>query len=130
MELDAFRTSLDRWLDEHSDALAPAYAGAGTLDDEVAQLNKVKRLTYDADWIRYGWPETVGGLGGSNLLRAYLAEALTAHDYVEPGIYAMTELLVPTMVEFAPPELALAMVPRLLSGAETWCQGFSEPGTG
>jgi alkylation response protein AidB-like acyl-CoA dehydrogenase len=130
MELDTFRRSLDEWLDVHHDALAPTYAGAGTLDEEVAQLNKVKRLTYDAGWIRYGWPEEVGGLGGSNLLRAYLAEALAARDYVEPGVYAMTELLVPTMVEFAPPALALAMVPRLLSGAETWCQGFSEPDTG
>src|SRR5205085_1455896 len=61
MELDSFRTALDRWLDEHTDELAPTYAGAGTLDDEVAQLNKVKRLTYDAGWIRYGWPERVGG---------------------------------------------------------------------
>ena len=29
-----------------------------------------------------------------------------------------------------PPELAAEMVPRLLSGDELWCQGFSEPGTG
>jgi alkylation response protein AidB-like acyl-CoA dehydrogenase len=42
----------------------------------------------------------------------------------------MTEVLAPTMIDFAPPELAAAMVPRLLSGAETWCQGFSEPATG
>jgi alkylation response protein AidB-like acyl-CoA dehydrogenase len=130
MELDAFRTALDEWLDEHHEELAPSYQGAGSLDDEVAQLNKVKRLTYDAGWIRYGWPERVGGLGGTNLLRAYLAEALTVRDLVEPGIYSMPEILVPTMVEFAPTELAATMVPRLLSGAETWCQGFSEPGTG
>jgi alkylation response protein AidB-like acyl-CoA dehydrogenase len=34
------------------------------------------------------------------------------------------------MIDFAPPELAATMVPRLLRGDETWCQGFSEPGTG
>jgi alkylation response protein AidB-like acyl-CoA dehydrogenase len=49
---------------------------------------------------------------------------------VEPGIYSMTEVLAPTMIDFAPPDLAAAMVPRLLRGEETWCQGFSEPGTG
>jgi alkylation response protein AidB-like acyl-CoA dehydrogenase len=42
----------------------------------------------------------------------------------------MTEVLVPTMIDFAPPELAAKMVPLQLRGDETWCQGFSEPGTG
>ncbi len=42
----------------------------------------------------------------------------------------MTEVLAPTMIDYAAPELAAEMVPRLLSGEETWCQGFSEPGTG
>jgi alkylation response protein AidB-like acyl-CoA dehydrogenase len=130
MELDAYRKSLDAWLDEHQEALAPKSAGLMTLDDDVAQINKVKRLTYDAGWIRYGWPERVGGFGGSNLLRAYLAEALTSRDLVEPGLYSMVEILVPTLIDFAAPDLAAAMVPRLLSGEETWCQGFSEPGTG
>jgi alkylation response protein AidB-like acyl-CoA dehydrogenase len=42
----------------------------------------------------------------------------------------MTEVLAPTMIDFARPELAAEMVPRLLRGDETWCQGFSEPSTG
>ena len=42
----------------------------------------------------------------------------------------MTEVLAPTMIDYAAPELAAAMVPRLLRGDETWCQGFSEPDTG
>ena len=96
----------------------------------MAQLAKVKRLTYEAGWMRWGWPTRVGGLGGSTLLRAYLGEALTSRDLVEPGIYSMTEVLAPTMIDYAAPELAADMVPRLLSGEETWCQGFSEPGTG
>ena len=130
MELDAFRASLDRWLDDRSDALAPGFEGLGTLDQQVAQLGKVKQLTYDAGWMRWGWQERVGGLGGSPLLRAYLAEALTARDLVEPGIYSLTEVLAPTMIDYAAPELASEMVPRLLRGEETWCQGFSEPGNG
>jgi len=80
--------------------------------------------------MRWGWPERVGGLGGSSLLRAYLGEALTARDLVEPGIYSMVEVLAPTMIDHARPALAATMVPRLLRGEETWCQGFSEPGTG
>ena len=96
----------------------------------MAHLSLVKRATFDAGWMRWGWPERVGGLGGSTLLRAYLGEALTSRDLVEPGIYSMTEVLAPTMIDYAAPALAAEMVPRLLRGDETWCQGFSEPGTG
>jgi alkylation response protein AidB-like acyl-CoA dehydrogenase len=130
MELDEFRASLDAWLEHNLSALQPDHAGLGSLDDQMAQLAKVKRLAFEAGWMRWGWPERVGGLGGSVLLRAYLGEALTTRDLVEPGLYSMTEVLAPTMIDYATPELAAAMVPRLLSGEETWCQGFSEPGTG
>lgn len=132
IDFEDFRTGLDAWLDDHADELAhgPVPAGVSVLDAEMAQLSKVKRLTYDAGWMRYGWPERVGGLGGSTLCRAYLGEALTSRDLVEAGLYSMTEVLAPTMIDYARPELAAAMVPRLLRGDETWCQGFSEPDTG
>jgi alkylation response protein AidB-like acyl-CoA dehydrogenase len=130
MELGEFRASLDGWLDGNDIALRPDAGAEDTLDGEMAQLAKVKRLTYHAGWMRWGWPERVGGLGGSTLLRAYLGEALTARSLVEPGIYSMTEVLAPTMIDYATPDLAAEMVPRLLRGDETWCQGFSEPDTG
>jgi alkylation response protein AidB-like acyl-CoA dehydrogenase len=130
MELADFKVAVDAWLDEHAAELTPPYEGHGTLDEQLAHLSVVKRLAFDAGWMRWGWPERVGGLGGSSLLRAYLGEALTSHGFVEPGSYSMTEVLVPTMIDFAPPDLAAVMVPRQLRGDETWCQGFSEPGTG
>jgi alkylation response protein AidB-like acyl-CoA dehydrogenase len=80
--------------------------------------------------MRWGWPERVGGLGGSPLLRAYLGEALATRELVEAGISSLTEVLAPTMIDYAQPELAAEMVPRLLRGDESWCQGFSEPSTG
>jgi alkylation response protein AidB-like acyl-CoA dehydrogenase len=130
MELDEFRTSLDDWLERNAEELAPGYVGAGTLEQQLAQLAKVKRLTYDAGWMRYGWPERVGGLGGSTLLRAYLGEALATRDLIATGIFSLNEILAPTMIDYARPELAASMVPLLLRGDETWCQGFSEPSTG
>ena len=47
-----------------------------------------------------------------------------------PACISLIEVLAPTLIDFAPPELAAEVVPQLLSGAEMWCQGFSEPGTG
>ena len=130
MELPEFKAALDRWLDENEPILAPDFEGFGNLDLQMAQLRKVMRLAYDAGFTRYGWPERVGGLGGSSLQRAYLGEALIARELVEPGIYSMPEVLAPTMIDYAPADLAAEMVPRLLRGDEIWCQGFSEPGTG
>jgi alkylation response protein AidB-like acyl-CoA dehydrogenase len=129
MELADFRADLDAWLDEHHEELTPP-SGGTSLDEDLVHLAAVKRATFDAGWGRWGWPERVGGLGGSSLLRAYLGEALTGRGYVEPGAWSMTEVLAPTMIDHAPPALAGAMVPPLLRGDETWCQGFSEPGTG
>jgi alkylation response protein AidB-like acyl-CoA dehydrogenase len=130
MELDEYRKGLDAWLDEHAEELAPGEADIATLDGQMAHLSDVKRRLFDEGWNRWGWPERVGGLGGSPLLRAYLGEALMRRDVVEPGLYSMIEVLAPTMIDFASPELAAEMVPRLMRGDETWCQGFSEPGTG
>ncbi len=53
-----------------------------------------------------------------------------ARDLADPGLFSLIEVLAPTLIDFASPALASEVVPRLLSGAELWCQGFSEPGTG
>ena len=130
MDLNQFRVGLDQWLDEHAAQLAPSHGADVTFDGEMAHLATVKRLTYDAGWMRWGWPERVGGLGGSTLMRAYLGEALTCRDFIEPSIYSMTEVLLPAVIEFASGDLAEQVVPRFLRGDEVWCQGFSEPGAG
>jgi len=64
------------------------------------------------------------------MLRTELGASLAARDLADPGLFSLIEVLAPTLIDFAPPELAAEVVPRLLSGQEMWCQGFSEPGTG
>ena len=64
------------------------------------------------------------------ILRAIVGEEVVGRGLDEPGPYSMLEVLTPTMIDYARPELAAEMVPLLLSGRETWCQGFSEPGSG
>src|SRR3954462_1619896 len=125
-----FRAGLRAWLDSHLDALAPAYDPPGTLDEQVAQMQRVKGLLFEAGWMRGGWPQRVGGLGGSPMLRTELGAALAARDLADPGLFSLIEVLAPTVIDFAPPALARDVVPRLLAGEEMWCQGFSEPSTG
>jgi alkylation response protein AidB-like acyl-CoA dehydrogenase len=122
----SFRSALRAWLDTHD--LSP---GADhSLDGQVAQLARVRRALYDADWMRHGWPSSVDGLGGPAVLRAVLGEEVATRELAEPGIYSMVEVLVPSVISYGSPALAASMVPRLLSGREQWCQGFSEPGSG
>ena len=64
------------------------------------------------------------------MLRAIVGEEVVGRRLAEPGPYSMLEVLTPTMIDYAPVELAAEMVPRLLRGEEQWCQGFSEPGSG
>lgn len=59
-----------------------------------------------------------------------LGEEVATRGLAEPGIYSMVEVLAPTMISYAPAQLAAEIVPLLLGGREQWCQGFSEPGSG
>ena len=126
MKVDQFRTDLRAWLDEHDLTPGPDHS----LEGHIKQLARVHSALYDAGWMRYGWPKHVGGLGGPAMLRAIVGEEVVGRRLAEPGPYSMVEVLAPTMIDYAPPELAAEMVPRLLSGREQWCQGFSEPGSG
>lgn len=126
MNVDEFRAGLCAWLDEHDLTPGPDHS----LQGHMRQFARVSGALYDAGWMRYGWPESVGGLGGAALLRAVVGEEVVGRRLAEPGPYSMVEVLAPTMIDYAPAELAAEMVPRLLSGREQWCQGFSEPGSG
>jgi hypothetical protein len=122
-----FRRDLIAWLDENDLTPPP---GEHSLDAHHAQHSRVLSALYEAGWMRYGWPVEAGGLGGPPILRAIVGEEIVGRGLDEPGPYSMLEVLTPTMIDYAHPDLAAKMVPRLLSGRESWCQGFSEPGSG
>jgi alkylation response protein AidB-like acyl-CoA dehydrogenase len=122
-----FRSRLTAWLDENDLTPPP---GDHSLDAHQTQHLRVMSALYDAGWMRWGWPESAGGLGGPMILRAIVGEEVVGRRLDEPGPYSMLEVLTPTMIDYARQELAAEMVPLLLSGRETWCQGFSEPGSG
>lgn len=126
MNVSEFHADLRAWLDENDLTPGPDHS----LEGHVKQFGRVCAALYEADWMRYGWPVEAGGLGGPAMLRAVVGEEVVGRGLAEPGPYSMLEVLAPTMIDYAPPELAAEMVPRLLSGREQWCQGFSEPGSG
>jgi alkylation response protein AidB-like acyl-CoA dehydrogenase len=118
------------WLRANAAALEPfRHHPVGDLDDAIQAFKPLQRLLFDAGWTRLGWPETVGGLGGSPLLRAAMLEELAAAGYVIPEFHGTVEIVAPMLMRYSP-HLAVEFLPAALRGDELWCQGFSEPDAG
>ena len=125
-----FRHSLVGWIVEHREELEPPYRDHGSTEELLAHQRRLQRLLFDEGWMRWGWPTAVGGLGGTPLFRAVLGEELTGRGLVHSAAYSMTEVLAPAVIEYASPSLSAEVVPPMLRGDESWCQGFSEPEAG
>ena len=129
-DLDAFRAGLGAWLDANDAALSHQ-RGVHHLpmDALVARQRELQGALVDADWMRWGWPVHVGGLGGDARHRGTIYDELTRRGIPVPESYLTLETLIPMLVVYAP-DLAREFVPALLRGDELWCQGFSEPDAG
>ncbi|MCZ4653630.1 acyl-CoA dehydrogenase family protein [Gordonia amicalis] len=124
------RVGFRAWMTDHGAELEQFRQTGGEVAEIFERLRLLQRMLFDAGWIRLGWPTEMGGLGGAPILRSIISEELAAAGYPPPFSFATQEVLGPAVAEFARPELAAHVLPRLLSGQETWCQGFSEPGAG
>lgn len=124
------RQAFRGWLADHRSDLEE-FRDPGTEISEIfTGLRKLQRIMYDAGWIRLGWDEAIGGLGGQPIMRSVVSEELASAGYPPPFSFATQEVLGPAVANFATRELASEMMPRLMRGDESWCQGFSEPGAG
>jgi alkylation response protein AidB-like acyl-CoA dehydrogenase len=128
--VETFRFRLCDWIEQHLSVLTPPARRADDVGGELAHQRLVQQLLFDAGWMRWGWPERVGGLGGSPLLRAALGEELTGRALVHTTSWSMHEVLGPAVMTYGQPQVVEGAFPRLLRGDEFWCQGFSEPDAG
>ena len=86
----------------------------------MRQLRRVQRALYDAGWM----PLRLAGItpAASAVRRScgpIVGEEVVGRRLAEPGPYSMLEVLAPTMIDYARPELAAEMVPRLLSAGRS-----------
>ncbi|MDE0701734.1 MAG: acyl-CoA dehydrogenase family protein [Acidimicrobiaceae bacterium] len=125
-EAIAFR----QWLADHHDEFAHLRVLHADADERVRVLKELQARLYDAGWARLGWPSEIGGRGGNILHRAAIYEELANAGYPPRFVFEHLEVLLPSLARFGDPALMTELLPRMLSGEETWSQGFSEPGAG
>ncbi|MGD1241557.1 acyl-CoA dehydrogenase family protein [Mycobacterium seoulense] len=112
-----------------ADGLAPLREPAADMAHALEQSRRMMKWLYDGGWSRWGWPEAVGGIGGSPLVRCQILERLALAGYPIPEHLLVLEVVGPAVANHAP-RLAAARLPAALRGDELWSQGFSEPEAG
>ena len=119
------------WASENRDLFIDAQIGhaSNDFDEALGHEMAFQRAIWDADLTRWGWPEFIGGLGGSATLRAALYEQVALEGFRIPRTMLTLETLGPAMCKHAP-EVAATYLGACASGKEAWCQGFSEPEAG
>ncbi|HEV7613437.1 MAG TPA: acyl-CoA dehydrogenase family protein [Steroidobacteraceae bacterium] len=127
-EEQAFREEVRRFLREQlssdiSDKVLNGYE-LGREDHVVWQ-----RRLHERGWGGVGWPVEFGGPGW-NSVQQYIFEEESALAGAPRLIPFGTKMVGPVIMAFGSPAQQQRFLPKISSGAEWWCQGYSEPGAG
>jgi alkylation response protein AidB-like acyl-CoA dehydrogenase len=87
------------------------------------------RILAQKGWIAPAWPKEYGGTGWSATQRFIFSEEIAAADCVQIMPFGIN-MVGPVIYTFGTPEQKARFLPRILSGEDWWCQGYSEPGAG
>ena len=97
--------------------------------EDIESQKAYQAALFDTGWLSRGWAVEFGGSGGDAILRAAVYDLLGQSGFPVPTTVNVVEVLAPALTKYAPP-LAARYLPKLISGREAWCQGFSEPDAG
>ncbi len=130
-EADAYREKVLAFLAEK---LPPKWGGIGKLEGEEldAFVREWRATLYAGGYLAPGWPTAYGGAGLSSLEQVILAEEFTKAGVPTggPNDGFGIQMLGNTLLQWGTEEQKAHYLPRILSGADTWCQGYSEPNAG
>jgi acyl-CoA dehydrogenase len=87
------------------------------------------KILHAKGWVAPAWPVEYGGTGWTEMQRyIFAAECARAGT---PGLSPMgLKMVGPVIMRYGTPEQKAYYLPRILSGEDYWCQGYSEPGSG
>ncbi|MCH8321269.1 MAG: acyl-CoA dehydrogenase family protein, partial [Acidobacteria bacterium] len=129
-EQQQFRMELRAWLKENLER--PWIEELRDPKNDEKKLFDIRRSwqakLHESGYLGIHWPKEWGGRGLTVVENAiFAAEAIHAPPIASRvGI----NLLGPALIHHATEEQRKRFIPKMLSGEEVWCQGFSEPDAG
>src|SRR6201992_964919 len=126
---EAFRQEVRAFIAEVKPKLpqgmGDAEAGDRTKEDYLAW----HKLLYKKGWVAPLWPKQYGGTGG-NVTRRSIFNEETANAEMPTTLPFGLNMVAPVIFTYGNEEQKKKYLPRILSGEDWWCQGYSEPGSG
>ncbi|HVJ52153.1 MAG TPA: acyl-CoA dehydrogenase family protein [Aliidongia sp.] len=87
------------------------------------------RKLHERGWVVPSWPVQYGGTGWTTIERHLFEEVLTEEGAPEVISFGV-RMIGPVLMAFGSDAQKGHYLPRIRSGEDWWCQGFSEPGSG
>lgn len=128
--LAAFRDEVRAFLATHlPDDIRRAAARATSVFIDPAVSLPWQRILHARGWAAPDWPAEFGGPGWTEIERYIFAAECAAAG--APNLAPMgLKMVAPVIMHYGSAEQRAHYLPRILSGEDYWCQGFSEPGAG
>jgi len=126
-EDEAFRARVRGWLAGHA---AEAKGVPPNPMAAVAHSRAWQCKMYEAGLVGIAWPSAYGGRDASPTQQVILGEELARSGVPAPINSIGLGTLAPALILYGTEEQKRRFLPRMLTAAEIWCQGFSEPGSG
>ena len=124
----AFRQEVRAWiakaLPEH---LRHKAENGGHFEHE--EILEWHRILAAKGWAAPHWPKEVGGTGWDVAQRHIFGEELIRAGAPALSPFGLT-MVGPLIIQFGTDEQKKRFLPKILSGDEIWCQGYSEPNAG
>jgi alkylation response protein AidB-like acyl-CoA dehydrogenase len=116
IDLEHLATEVRAWLQRHW--------------DPERSLVEWRDLLVEGRWACPSWPPAWFGRGLPAAAEAVVAAELDRMGAVGPPVGASMALVAPTLLAHGSDDLKRRLLRPILTGEHTWCQLFSEPGSG
>jgi alkylation response protein AidB-like acyl-CoA dehydrogenase len=126
----AFQEEVRAFLDEKLNArLREGAANTPSVFTEPDISREWQMILHEKGWLATSWPVEDGGTGWTPMQKYIFEKECQLAGAPALPILGL-RLVGPVICKFGTPEQKARFLPRILSGEDYWCQGYSEPGSG